>query len=403
MKTILVSAHAYHPNRGSEPYVAWNWVKQASKNYKIIVITSYSAEKEKLFTKINLNNVEIILVKHLFDYNWLKKRICGKILSWIFYYEWQVRIYYRAKKIIKDNKIDIVHHLTYNSFSIPSFLIYLKKPFIWGPLGGAEEVPRFLYKYLGFKGTIFEVIRKTYLSFSYHAPMTKYLLSNSKMVIAANTTTQRNLNLGNTHKIKVCLETAIEDRLFLPNTGVINKHEQPISLLYVGDLIPLKGLRFLFIVLEKIPKDIKWELNLVGDGNEIKYLDKYAKTSNIRENICFHGRVPKEKVYNYYSVSDIFVFPSFRDTSGNVLLEAMTYQLPIICFDNAGPGDIVDKNCGIKIPLTNNMIVKTFTDAIVQLCIDKDLRTKMGKAGLNRVRNKYTWVEKYNEILEIYG
>ncbi len=50
--------------------------------------------------------------------------------------------------------------------------------------------------------------------------------------------------------------------------------------------------------------------------------------------------------------ADMFVFSSLRDTSGNVMLEALAAGTPIICFDHQGAGEIVTPECGIKLPVT---------------------------------------------------
>lgn len=45
---------------------------------------------------------------------------------------------YIARKIIEDEKIDIVHHITFNEFRTPGKLYQLPVPFVWGPIGGGQ-------------------------------------------------------------------------------------------------------------------------------------------------------------------------------------------------------------------------------------------------------------------------
>jgi glycosyltransferase involved in cell wall biosynthesis len=47
-----------------------------------------------------------------------------------------------------------------------------------------------------------------------------------------------------------------------------------------------------------------------------------------------------------YRSHDALLFPSFHDSSGNAVLEALSHGLPVICLDLGGPGKIVDDRCG---------------------------------------------------------
>ena len=42
------------------------------------------------------------------------------------------------RKIVEDEKIDIVHHITFNEFRTPGKLYQLPVPFVWGPIGGGQ-------------------------------------------------------------------------------------------------------------------------------------------------------------------------------------------------------------------------------------------------------------------------
>ena len=55
-----------------------------------------------------------------------------------------------------------------------------------------------------------------------------------------------------------------------------------------------------------------------------------------------------------YIIHTIYLyFQVCIDSSGNVLLEALSSSLPVICLDTGGPADIINDTCGIKIPVKN--------------------------------------------------
>ena len=94
------------------------------------------------------------------------------------------------------------------------------------------------------------------------------------------------------------------------------------------------------------------------------------KEYNLTDDIIFHGRLDDEELNRIYSESDIFVFPSMLEGYGMVLLEAMSYSLPIIAFDNSAmPYTVKTGETGI---LVENKNVDSFYRAIVKLVEDKD-------------------------------
>lgn len=56
-----------------------------------------------------------------------------------------------------------------------------------------------------------------------------------------------------------------------------------------------------------------------------------------------------DEVNSLYDNADVFVFTSLRDTSGNVVLEAMSHGLPVIAINHHGVGEIVTDETGIRI------------------------------------------------------
>ena len=84
----------------------------------------------------------------MFIFQFIKKYVPGGI--YIYYYLWQYFMYHKVKNENFVKKIDIVHHLTFGVFRIPSFLWKLNKKFIFGPVGGHEIMPHQFFKELNF-------------------------------------------------------------------------------------------------------------------------------------------------------------------------------------------------------------------------------------------------------------
>jgi glycosyltransferase involved in cell wall biosynthesis len=97
----------------------------------------------------------------------------------------------------------------------------------------------------------------------------------------------------------------------------------------------------------------------------------------------------------------VLVFPALRDSGGSALLEAMARFLPVVCLDWAGPGEMVDSQSGIRIPvLTPEQTVSAFATALVQLQRQPGLRASLASAARARVEALFRWSAK-RELLEV--
>jgi glycosyltransferase involved in cell wall biosynthesis len=120
----------------------------------------------------------------------------------------------------------------------------------------------------------------------------------------------------------------------------LNKFDTII--LFVGTLKPLKGPDTLFKAFMKLGNDFIFSNNIgllvVGDGpSRLKLEEEYGN----HPNIVFAGKIPSEKVCEYYAVSDYYVIPSWFEGTPISLLEAMFNGLICIGSDVTGINDII--------------------------------------------------------------
>lgn len=123
------------------------------------------------------------------------------------------------------------------------------------------------------------------------------------------------------------------------------------NIITIGRLSEEKGQKDLIdvviIVKEEIP-DIK--LYLVGDGPLKESLEEYVRKLDLTKNIVFTGFLDKKGKEKYIMDSSIFVLPSYTESFGLVLIEAMSYGLPCIAFDSSdGAKELLKDDTGILI------------------------------------------------------
>lgn len=95
--------------------------------------------------------------------------------------------------------------------------------------------------------------------------------------------------------------------------------------LVAGRMIYRKGLDFLFDALMRIPQETRYQVRVVGDGPELEHLRKRGKEDlNLSEHVHCMGSIPYMEMEKEYAGADVFIMPSIRETTGTVLLEAMS-------------------------------------------------------------------------------
>jgi len=99
------------------------------------------------------------------------------------------------------------------------------------------------------------------------------------------------------------------------------------------------------------------------------------------------GRVPLEKVSQYYREASVFCMPSLREPFGIVYLEAMTYKLPVIALRRGAAREIVDHKVTGYLSRGNSGDLSKY---IISLLKDSDLSEKMGMKGYEKMANSYT-------------
>ena len=175
-----------------------------------------------------------------------------------------------------------------------------------------------------------------------------------------------------------------------------------IVLLWSGRMVNRKGISFLIDVLAKVKTDKDFVLKLVGDGPEKEKWEVQSRKLNLEDKIEFVGKVSYAEMQRLYLNSDIFVFPSLRETTGTVLFEAMVNGLPVVTFNQNGAALLINDECGIKVNVNQPIedIKMEFANKLKLLIEDFGLRKTMGRAAHKRIVNNYTWSEKCKKFYD---
>ncbi len=399
---ILVSAYACEPNRGSEPGVGWNWAKLLAKFSEVWVITR-SNNRAAIDDELAMRPVSALHFVYYDVPRWLsfwKRKGRG---LYLYYLLWQIGAYLRARKVLRNIDIKAVHHLTFGNLWLPTFMPLLGIPFVWGPVGGGEQIPRVFRKDYTISAKVQELFRDIILHTLRINPFFLLAYVKADLILARTHITLNKLRLFGRHKNVVkMIETGVEKSCVSYKSIVRNKRF--LQIISVGRLIHCKGFDLALKAFAKAFHDsITVKMIIVGDGPDRRRLNKITERARISDKVDFVGYVQHSSVLEYMSKSSILLQPSLKEGGAWVLYEAMMEKLPIVCLDIAGASEIVTDKCGVKIaPDTPAGTVQALASALLRLAHNPGLRRRMGEAGRRRMSSLYCWNRKAGLIRELY-
>lgn len=181
----------------------------------------------------------------------------------------------------------------------------------------------------------------------------------------------------------------IRERLGLPIDRIL--------FLGVGHLTPRKGAHDLLCAYGQMGSYKRAAMVWVGDGAERTKLERQRDSLPPDAQVIFAGFKNQSELPNYYAAADVFVLPSYEETWGLAINEAMNFALPIVTTDKVGAAiDLVNPGInGFIYPVGD---VKKLTE-ILESLIDGECRSTLGEASLSRIK-RWSMNETVEGILD---
>ncbi|MBD8500248.1 glycosyltransferase [Paenibacillus arenosi] len=178
----------------------------------------------------------------------------------------------------------------------------------------------------------------------------------------------------------------------------LNGWEHKQIVMYVGRLIPLKGVHYF---LQAIPQLVEKHPNTMfvvvgsafyGSTRKTKYVRKLEQWgSRYPHHVRFIPYVQHEDVPKWYAMADVVVVPSVdKEAFGLVNVEAMATGVPIVASRAGGIQEVIlNEETGILVSPTQLKL--QLGSAITRLLENAGLRERLGRAGVRRVEQFFTW------------
>ena len=397
MRTILLITYDISPYRGSEASVSWNYVSNMGEYHKVIVLYGRGKEEiEKYLESHQMSNVRFINIPYV------SLQGSGLLLDIKYnlnYRRWHYQTYLKAKELVNNEHVDIIHYLNPIGFKEPGYCWMIKDvPYVWGPIQGVENRPLALFPALSSKGKINALVRRVvHNGMLWCLPRVKKALKRADAVFAATPNTVKQLK---------CIHH--KDAIYLPENGILKmERTEPITmndtlnLIWVGSIDERKALSILITALGKV-KNKNWHLNVLGEGPLRGKCAELAYELGISERITFHGKVDRAQVQLVFAQSHIHVISSLGEGNPTVLWEAFSKAIPTLTLDHCGMAGVVSDECGIKIPIRSyQQVLNDMAFAIDDLMEHPEKITRLSQ-GTIECAKKFMWKNRIALYDDVY-
>ena len=384
-KENVLIVHNFYKIRGGEDTVVTNEKKLLEEHgHKVVLYSRDNSELDnhKIFSRLLLPFASVFNVK----------------------------TYRAVKKIIKKEKIDVVH--VHNTLAIVSPAVYyaakkMKVPVIYTLHNFRLLCPAgVLYR----DGSICEDC----LDKGFKCAVKHKCYRNSRLQTLSSVFVQKfhrftgiykKINyicLTRFNKEKMLRHGQIsEDRIFIkPNfcesDGIAKPFVERSGFVFVGRLEEIKGVKFLLEAFAD-PRLSEYKLTLLGTGELEEYCKKYVADNGLK-NVELRGFTPHDEVLTITSESKGLILPTLvYEGFPMTIVEAFSVGTPVICPDTGNAGDIVkDGVCGKKYAQCDK---EGFINAVKYV----DETAGLNETALGEYLNNYTAERNYAILSEIYA
>ncbi|CAN2048985.1 Glycosyltransferase, exosortase A system-associated [Candidatus Magnetomoraceae bacterium gMMP-1] len=379
-------------------YIIQNFIEQG--NYVSVISSPFQKPLNQLFQ----NKYEIINnIKYYRTY--IDTNSKDPNITKIFK---RLKIFYKYKSIInmccRLEKPDFIHaHSSYfNGYPAIKIAKTLKIPLC--------------YEIRGFRADT-ETINEGLKPNSWKYRLTNYLeyrtASKSDCVVAISEGIKNELVKNGVNKEKIfIIPNGVDSLKFSPviKSTLIEKKYNLNSYKIIGFIGMIRKIEGLSLAIKSLPQILEKKSNvkfmLVGSGDEVKNLKNLVNQLGIQHNVIFCGKVPHEKVKDYYSVIDILIYPRIDARVNHMVtplkpLEAMSMKKVILASDVGGLKELIDHEKTGYLFRRNNK--KDFVKKSIVLLNNDEFCRNLGHNARDWVKDHRDWskiVKRYDQVYQ---
>jgi len=394
MRVLLVAPTADREATG-ESALAYEWVSRMASRHDVTVLTYRQRRGRSLAAQ--LPGVRVIewteppIVGH-------NERFNAMLNPGYVPFLWRARRWIRRARR-RGEHFDVAHQVAPVSLRYPSPLTASGIPHVIGPVGGSlDSPPGFATEEGG--APWFTRLRRVDAARLRFDPMLRRSFAEAGAVVGIAGYVRDLLKAVPIRRFVTLSDVGISK---LPAPAEGSRRTAGVRFLFVGRLIRTKGLLDAVRALALLAPGSA-ALDVLGEGYDRDACEAAVSALGLGDRVRFHGHVPHATVAEFYRAADVFLFPSYREAGGIVVVEAMSYGLPLIVADRGGPAAAVDDDCGIRVtPEGPEQYAAALAEAMAALIVDPGRRARLGAAARARAAAEYLWDRRIENMERIYA
>jgi len=237
--------------------------------------------------------------------------------------------------------------------------------------------------------------RPAWQNFLYRLVERRYLASVSGFIFNSRTTQESVQELMGRGKPSV-LALPAADRFAVSLTqedlAARARKPGPLQLVFLGNVIPRKGLHTLLEALARLPREA-WRLAIVGslevDRVYVRQIQRQIEAAGLGSQVEFVGVLDNEKLAAILAQSQVLAVPSSYEGYGIVYLEGMAFGLPAVATTAGGAREIITPGWDGFLIAPGD--AETLADHIETLMADREMLLNMSLAAQARFAAHPTW------------
>lgn len=393
MRVLVVAPVADRDSVG-ESWIAYQWAALLAERHEVTVLTYRQRSGHSLVGQ--LPKARVI--------EWLEPALVGRherfnamLNPGYIPFAWRAHRWIR-KALRSGETFDVAHQVAPVSLRYPSPLLGTGIPYVIGPVGGSlASPPAFVEEEGG--APWFTALRSLDRFRLRWDPLLRRSFEQAACLIGIADYVGELLHGVRLRDFRTLSDIGI---LELPEPTPPSERTHGVKFLFVGRVIRTKGVRDAVRALQYLPRGLA-TLDVVGEGYDRGACEAEAVALGVQDLVRFHGRVPHEQVSEFYAGADVFLFPSYREAGGIVVVEAMAHGLPVIACAAGGPATSVDSASGLLVPAHDpEQFARDIAKAMSTLAGDPALRAEMARSARARMASIALWEDRVLVVEELY-
>lgn len=311
-----------------------------------------------------------------------------------------------VERCIEKERINLVHQLNPFGWRFGTPLRKLQVPLVRGPVGGGVRTPHWHLASASRKEKTFEFARRMDEERCRRSSRLRSSMGAITELLVAAEYLRGIPALQSAPSISVESEHGVQSAEVPPIEAMprARSRGESLRLFFAGRLVRSKGPLLAIEAASKLPPDVDWKLDLAGTGPLQDEIGARIRELGVADRVNMLGWVTHAEVLERMRNSHVFLFPSYREPSGGVVVEAFAQGLPVITANAGGPGTLVDDTTGFRVSIeSREQMIKEIAKAIGNLYEREANRMEMGKAALDKCRSVFSWDRKAERIAHIYN